>query len=118
MACAPDFCIDIREVDNPPHNPPPGTICIKPEAVSHWLELAQAMYYAHRWRGPARNFAISTMMFLAQAKKIKEALEISAAGGARAICATLTDAPPAPPPQPRGGWDPWKITKFALDLVK
>lgn len=119
-ACAPDLCIKIEEVQNPPPNPPPDTICVKPEAINHWLELAQAIYYAHHWKGPAKNPAISTLIFLTQTRQIKEALETSAAGKPKGICATVTPPQQTPPHPPTDThkWNPWKITKFALDLTK
>lgn len=99
-------------------------ICVKPEAVSSWLELAQALYYAYHWRGPARNPAVSALMYLAQNDQIREAVKVSAVGGAEAICAALgprealaARKPLGEPYLPEGRWDPWKVTRFALDLV-
>ncbi|AFA40248.1 hypothetical protein Pogu_2221 [Pyrobaculum oguniense TE7] len=101
-------------------------ICVRKEAVAHWRELLQALYYAYSWRGPARNPNISALLFLAKTSQIKDALRISAAGASEAICAALGPAealkkaemPRGEPHLPEGRWDPWAITKFAIDLLQ
>ncbi len=132
MRCAQDLCLRIEKVrfQTPPnkieiHADNAVAICVKPEAVTHWLQLAQALYYAYHWRSPAKNPNISALMFLTQKDQIREALEASAAGSAEAICAALgpreelekTEMPRGEPHHPEGEYDPWKITKFALDLA-
>jgi len=131
--CAGDLCLRVEEVE---FEEPPAKIevrgdgavavCVAPEAVGHWLALAQAMYYAYHWKGPARNPNISALMFLTQSTQIKDALGASAAGRKKAICAVLAprdaldkvEVPRGRPTLPQGTWDPWKITKYALDLIE
>lgn len=124
MRCGEELCLRVEKTQTPSFEPPSGalTICVKPDAFAHWLELAQAMYYAYHWRGPARNPNISALMFLSRRDQIREALTISAASG-EAVCATLgpketlEQTRRGEPHYPEGPFDPWKITKFALDLV-
>jgi hypothetical protein len=71
--CAEELCLKIEKVHFPA---PPDkieikaenavAICVKPEAVKHWIQLAQALYYAYHWKGPAKNPNISALMFLTQ----------------------------------------------------
>ena len=99
-------------------------ICIKPDVVSNWLQLAQALFYALYWE-VARNVNITALMFLTQKDQIKNALSASAVGSREAICAVLgprevidrVEMPRGDPYYPEGRWDPWEITKFALNLV-
>ncbi len=133
MICAEDLCLRLELVvfDKPPEKIEVESrgavaICVKPQAVAHWLELAQALYYAYHWKGPAKNPNISALVFLAKTSQIRDALAYSAAGAAEAICAALgprdaveaVEMPRGRPHMPTGSWDPWAITKFALELVK
>jgi hypothetical protein len=130
--CAQDLCLRVEKVffQTPPHKIETAAedavaICVKPDAATHWLQLAQALYYAYHWRGPAKNPNISAIMFLTQKDQIKDALAASAAGSTEAICAALgpkdalekIEMPRGEPHYPQGEYDTWKITKFALDLV-
>ncbi len=129
MYCVNNLCIRIEKVRLPRALQKIETknaiaICVKLEAVSHWLQLAQALFYAYHWRKPARNPNISALMYLSGRSQIKEALEI--VGDLEAICAALgppeevekIEMPRGEPHYPEGGeWDPWKITKFALDVI-
>ncbi|MCI4446431.1 MAG: hypothetical protein JHC20_00705, partial [Pyrobaculum sp.] len=124
MHCAQDLCLRVEKVffQTPPHKieiaaKDAVAICVKPDAVTHWLQLAQALYYAYHWKGPAKNPNISALLFLTQKDQIKDALAASAAGSTEAICAALAPrdarakiemargAAPAPPranaPRPR-----------------
>ena len=100
-------------------------ICVKPRYATDWRVLLQALFYAYHWKGPAKNRNISALMFLTQRAQIREALEASAAGSTEAICAALgppeeldrIDMPRGEAHYPKGRWDPWKMTVFALDLV-
>jgi len=132
-SCTADLCLRIEEVifEKPLakieiKSDYAIAVCVAPEAVSHWLTLAQAMYYAYHWKGPAKNPNISVLMFLTQSTQIKDALRISATGRRKAICAVLAprdaldkvEVPRGRPILPQGAWNPWKITKFALDLIE
>ncbi|MEZ0319547.1 MAG: hypothetical protein ABWK05_06120 [Pyrobaculum sp.] len=100
-------------------------ICIKPHLAADWRMLLQALFYAYHWRGPAKNRNISALVFLTRRGQIKEALEASAVGSTEAVCAALgpreeldrLEAPRGEPYYPQGGWSPWEITAFALELV-
>lgn len=124
MRCGEEVCLKVEKVSSPVFEAPSGalTICVKPGTFSHWLELAQALYYAYHWRGPARNPNISALMFLSGKEQIRDALTISATSG-EAICATLgtrevlEEVSKGEPYYPEESFDPWKITRFALDLV-
>ncbi|MFN3803443.1 MAG: hypothetical protein ACK4SY_00080 [Pyrobaculum sp.] len=133
MYCTEGLCIKIEKAyfSTPPQRVEIKTeravaICVKPEAVRHWLQLVQALFYAYYWRKPAKNPNISALMYLSQKDQIKDALEISAVGSREAICAALgppeelekVEMPRGEPYTPEGRWDPWEITMFALSLIK
>lgn len=133
MICSGELCFRSESVafETPPEKIKIETegavaVCVKRDAVADWRELLQALYYALYWRGPARDLNISALVFLAKTSQIREALSLSAAGRREAICAVLgtknavetAKMPRGEAYFPEGRWDPWAITKFALELVK
>jgi len=104
-------------------------VCVKTELVNDWRRLAQAMYYAYFHRGPAKNPNISALMFFTTSSSIRDAVsKASPIGEKTAVCAllgtrervekALANMPRGEPHYPRGLWNPWDITKYAIEMAK
>jgi hypothetical protein len=101
-------------------------VAVRAEAVEDWRYLLQAMLFAYKYRGPARDPRISALMYLTTSDSIREAERASPIGLTRFVLGAL--GPRGDVEAELGGvgepyyplaedYDPWKIIKFALSRL-
>ncbi len=100
-------------------------VAVRPSAVQDWRYLLQAMAYAYALKGPARDNRISALMYLTRSDNISDAIAaaspvglkevvIAIYGSKDAVYEELGRLPKGKPFYPKGDYDPWLITKYAL----
>ncbi|MEL9990763.1 MAG: hypothetical protein QXP98_10855 [Thermoproteus sp.] len=103
-------------------------VAVRPDAVRDWRYLLQATAYAYAYKKPARDWKISTLMYLTTSDSINEALAktspvglkeyvIAVYGRCEDVKEELKELPGGEPFYPEGEYDPWAITRYALDRL-
>ncbi len=104
------------------------TIAVRPDAVKDWRYLLQAMAYAYAYRGPARDWRISALMYLTRSDNIGDAMAatspvglsevvVAVYGNRNEVLEALGELPNGDPFYPEGDYDPWLITSYALNRL-